>query len=140
MTTLRFLGYAGLLLLGAVVAAAGAIVQGAASPLGLVLALAAGAGACWGGALLLGTRAGAALPAAGWGLTVLLLTLTRPRGDFVFAAGAGSYLFLFGGMLLVACCAALAPVRHTASAPARPLFAPRRPVSERRGEPRPPRR
>ncbi|WP_194373252.1 DUF6113 family protein [Streptomyces alkaliphilus] len=140
MTALRLLGYAGLFLLGAMVGAAGSVVQGAASPLGLLLALAAGAGACWGGAVLVGTRAGAALPAAGWGLTVLLLTLTRPRGDFVFAAGAGSYLFLFGGMLLVACCAALAPVRRTPPGPVRPFLAPRRPASERPGEPRPPRR
>ncbi|GAB3126024.1 hypothetical protein GCM10027160_49230 [Streptomyces calidiresistens] len=140
MTALRLLGYAGLFLLGAVVGAAGAVIQGATAPFGLLLALAAGAGACWGGAVLVGTRAGAALPAAGWGLVVLLLTLTRPRGDFVFAAGAGSYVFLFGGMLVVACCAALAPVRHIPRGPVRPFPGSRRPASERPGEPRPPRR
>ncbi len=43
------------------------------------------------------SRAGAVAPAAGWIIAVVLLTSTRPEGDFFFGAGFGSYLFLLGG-------------------------------------------
>ena len=36
--------------------------------------------------------------AAGWMLAVILLTASRPEGDFLFAAGSGSYLYLLGGI------------------------------------------
>jgi ferredoxin-NADP reductase len=51
-------------------------------------------------------------PALGWGLAVVLLTTSRPEGDFLFAAGAGSYLFLLGGIAVAVICATLAPVRQ----------------------------
>ncbi|MDB1086893.1 DUF6113 family protein [Streptomyces sp. ACA25] len=116
MTAGRLAGYAALGVLGIMVGAAGSLVQAGWFPLGLLLALAGAAGLFWGGALLARTRAGAAVPAAGWALTVLVLTASRPQGDFIFAAGAGSYLFLLGGMTTAVLCATLAPTE-------RPMFA-----------------
>lgn len=112
----RVLAYAGLVALGLVAGVAGALVQAGWFPLGLLLALGGAAGLFWGGALLTRTRVGAAAPAGGWVLAVMLLTATRPQGDFIFASGVGSYLFLFGGMALAGACVALAPAE-------RPMFA-----------------
>ncbi|WP_432157681.1 DUF6113 family protein [Streptomyces sp. bgisy153] len=108
----RFAAGVGLFLLGAVTGAAGALVQAGWFPGGLLLALAGSAGLFLGGARALAGRAGAVAPAAGWMIAVLLLTASRPEGDFLFGAGAGSYLFLLGGMALAVICATLAPVRQ----------------------------
>jgi hypothetical protein len=102
----------GLFVLGAVTGLAGALVQPGWFPGGLLLALAGAAGLFLGGARALGSRAGAAAPAAGWMITVILLTTSRPEGDFLFGAGSGSYLFLLGGMALAVICATLAPGRQ----------------------------
>jgi hypothetical protein len=107
----RAAAYLGLFVLGAVVGAAGALVQGGWFPGGLLLALAGAAGLFAGGARVMGTRAGAVAPAAGWVVSVILLTASRPEGDFLFGAGVGSYLFLLGGMAVVVICATLAPGR-----------------------------
>jgi hypothetical protein len=109
-----------LFLLGGVVAVAGALVQPAWFPGGLLLALAAEAGLCLGGARALGGRGGAVAPAGGWMLAVVLLTASRPEGDFLFGAGGGSYLFLLGGMATAVICATLAPVRRRDGVPRRP--------------------
>jgi hypothetical protein len=108
--------YAVLAVLGLLTGLAGSLVQAGWQPFGLLLALGGAAGVFWGGGLLTRTRTGAACPAAGWALAVLPLTTTRPQGDYVFAAGLGSYLFLLGGMLLAALAATLGPA-------ARPMFA-----------------
>ncbi|MET9254215.1 DUF6113 family protein [Streptomyces sp. NPDC003717] len=108
----RSLLYLVLFLLGAVVGVAGALVQPGWFPGGLLLALAAEAGLCLGAGRATGRRAGAVAPAAGWALLVVLLTTSRPEGDFVFAAGSGSYLFLLGGITVAVICATLAPVRQ----------------------------
>lgn len=100
--------YAALVALGVLTAAAGALVQSGWFPAGLILALAGAVGLFWGGAKLCRTRLGAALPGAGWVVTVFLLTSPRPEGDFVFAAGAGSYVFLVGGVLAAVMCATIA--------------------------------
>ncbi|MGK5529948.1 DUF6113 family protein [Streptomyces sp. URMC 129] len=113
---MRMAAYGGLGVLGLLVGVAGSLVQGGSFPLGLVLGLAGAGGLFWGGALALRSRMGAAIPAGGWAVAVLLLTITRPEGDFVFAADAGSYLFLLGGMAIAVVCATLAPSE-------RPLFA-----------------
>ncbi|WP_217241094.1 DUF6113 family protein [Streptomyces sp. AC555_RSS877] len=102
----------GLFVLGALVGVAGALLQPAWFPGGLLLALAAEAGLCLGGARATGSRAGAVAPAGGWMLAVILLTASRPEGDFVFAAGSGSYLFLLGGMAVAVICATLAQGRQ----------------------------
>lgn len=98
-------------MLGAVVGAAGALVQGAWFqgwfPGGLLLALLGAAGLFYGGACAIGGRAGAVASAAGWFVAVMLLTASRPEGDFLFGAGAGSYAFLFGGMAVAVMCATL---------------------------------
>ncbi|UCM90166.1 DUF6113 family protein [Streptomyces marincola] len=113
---MRGAAYVALGLLGVLAGLAGSVLQGAWFPFGLLLAL-GGAGALfWGGALATRTRLGAGVPAGGWAVAVLVLTISRPQGDFIFAAGAGSYLFLLGGMGLAAACATMAPAD-------RPLFA-----------------
>ncbi|MER6358021.1 DUF6113 family protein [Streptomyces sp. NPDC001634] len=108
----RIAAYLGLFVLGAVVGAAGGLVQSGWFPGGLLLALAGAGGLFVGGARATGARAGALAPAAGWMLAVLLLTASRPEGDFLFGAGVGSYLFLLGGMALAVICATLAPGRQ----------------------------
>ncbi|MEU3558021.1 DUF6113 family protein [Streptomyces fragilis] len=108
----RTAAYAGLLLLGAVVGVAGALVQGAFFPAGLLLALAGAAGTFLGGARLTGTRAGAAVPVVGWLAAVVLLTTSRPEGDFVFGASLRPYLFLLGGMVVAMICATLGGGRN----------------------------
>ncbi|CAM5261683.1 hypothetical protein SVIOM342S_00189 [Streptomyces violaceorubidus] len=111
--------YVGLFVLGAVLGVGGALVQPAWFPGGLLLALAAEAGLCVGAGRAVGRRGGAAAPALGWALAVVLLTTSRPEGDFLFAAGAGSYLFLLGGIAVAVICATLAPVRQPDGGPAR---------------------
>ncbi|WSQ11634.1 DUF6113 family protein [Streptomyces sp. NBC_01231] len=108
----RVAAYLGLFVLGVVVAVAGALVQSGWFPGGLLLALAGEAGLCLGGARAARSRGGAVAPAGGWMLAVILLTASRPEGDFVFAAGGGSYLFLLGGMAVAVICATLAPGRQ----------------------------
>ena len=103
----RFLLYLGLFLLGAVVGAAGSLVQAGWFPAGLLLALAGEAGLCLGGGWAVRGRGGAVAPAAGWIVAVILLTATRPEGDFLFGAGGGSYLFLLGGMAGAVSCATI---------------------------------
>ncbi|MEZ3177662.1 hypothetical protein KYY02_02715 [Streptomyces pimonensis] len=109
----------GLFLLGAVVGAAGALVQPAWFPGGLLLALAGEAGLVLGATRALRSRAGGVWAACGWTLAVVLLTTSRPEGDFLFAAGGGSYLFLLGGIALAVICATLAPGRQPDGPPAR---------------------
>ncbi|WP_059013202.1 DUF6113 family protein [Streptomyces specialis] len=113
---MRIAAYGGLGALGLLVGVAGALVQAGWFPWGLLLALAAAGGLFWGAALATRSRMGAAAAAGGWAVAVLLLTITRPQGDFVFAADAGSYLFLLGGMAIAVVCSTVAPSE-------RPLFA-----------------
>ncbi|MFH8661814.1 DUF6113 family protein [Streptomyces afghaniensis] len=108
----RAAAYAGFFLLGAVIGTAGALVQPAWFPGGLLLALAGEAGLVLGAARVTRGRAGSVAAAAGWMLAVVLLTASRPEGDFLFAAGGGSYLFLLGGIAVAVICATLAPGRQ----------------------------
>ncbi|MFI0230439.1 DUF6113 family protein [Streptomyces sp. NPDC017086] len=115
----RSAALAGLLLLGAAVGLAGSLVQPAWFPGGLLLALAGTAGLFLGGAYATRSRGGALAPAAGWVVAVILLTTTRPEGDFLFGAGGGSYLFLLGGMVLAVICATVGAGRQPGGGPAR---------------------
>ncbi|UUU24742.1 DUF6113 family protein [Streptomyces sp. DSM 40750] len=103
----RTAAHLGLFVLGAVVGVAGGLLQAAWFPGGLLLALLGAAGLFQGGARATGGRAGAVAPAVGWMISVVLLTSTRPEGDFLFGAGVGSYLFLLGGMAVAVICATL---------------------------------
>ncbi|MEV0223267.1 DUF6113 family protein [Streptomyces sp. NPDC050704] len=115
----RIAVHLGLFVLGAVVGVAGGLVQAGWFPGGLLLALAGAAGLFLGGAQATGGRAGAVAPAAGWMVAVILLTASRPEGDFLFAAGAGSYLFLLGGMAVAVMCATLGRGRQPGGSAAR---------------------
>ncbi|WP_338703758.1 DUF6113 family protein [Streptomyces sp. Q6] len=108
-----------LFVLGACVGAAGSLVQGGWFPGGLFLSLLGAAGLFHGGARLVGARSGALAPAAGWVVAVVLLTASRPEGDFLFGAGLGSYLFLLGGMAVAVMCATLGVPRQPPASAAR---------------------
>lgn len=101
----RLLGYVGLAVLGALTALAGALVQAGWFPGGLLLALAGCAALFYGGLKATGSRIGVAVPAVFWLISVLLLSSTRPEGDFLFGAGAGAYIYLLGGALSAVICA-----------------------------------
>jgi Family of unknown function (DUF6113) len=95
----RGAAYAVLGVLGAVVACAGALVQAGWFPGGLLLALAGCVALFYGGVKVTGTRLGAVVPAAVWVVCVIVLSTSRPEGDFLFAAGVGPYIYLLGGAL-----------------------------------------
>ncbi|WP_411076185.1 DUF6113 family protein [Streptomyces sp. cmx-4-7] len=103
----RYALYVLLLVLGALVGAAGALVQAAWLPAGLLLALLATAGLFYGGLRATGTQIGVAAAGGGWLLSVVLLSFGRPEGDGVFGGGVGELLFLFGGMGVAVMCATL---------------------------------
>ncbi|MEU9285239.1 DUF6113 family protein [Streptomyces sp. NPDC048275] len=115
----RIAAHLGLFVLGAVIGVAGALVQSGWFPGGLLLALVGAAGLFLGGSRATGSRAGAVAPAAGWMVAVVLLTSTRPEGDFLFGAGLGSYLFLLGGMAVGVMCATLGQGRQPAESAVR---------------------
>ena len=103
----RIAAYVGLLVLGALVGVAGALAQGGWFPGGLVLGLLATAGVFAGGLLVTGTQLGVGAPAAGWLIAVILLSMGRPEGDGVFAAGVGPLVYLLGGMVVAVICATM---------------------------------
>ncbi|MFI1253994.1 DUF6113 family protein [Streptomyces netropsis] len=101
----RIAAFAGLAVLGALVGIAGSLVQGGWFPGGLLLALLGIAALCYGGVTATGSRSGGVAPGVGWLIAVLMLTASRPEGDFLFGAGLGSYAFLLGGMIVAVICA-----------------------------------
>ncbi|MBB5936750.1 DUF6113 family protein [Streptomyces zagrosensis] len=119
LSPLRIGVYALLVVVGAIVGIAGALVQSAWFPGGLLLALLGFAALCVGGLYATGARAGAWSPAAGWLMMVLFLTATRAEGDFVFGSGVGSYLFLLGGMFAGVICATVPKLPQSAASATR---------------------
>ncbi|WP_052230130.1 DUF6113 family protein [Streptomyces sp. CT34] len=104
--------YVLLLVTGVLLALAGTLLQAAWFPGGLALALAGLGGLFHGGARATGTTAGVLVPGAAWLVTVfLLLSDTRPEGDFLFGPGLGSYIFLLGGIVIAVICATGAQMR-----------------------------
>ncbi|MFD3661697.1 DUF6113 family protein [Streptomyces sp. NPDC058659] len=103
----RYVWYGALVVLGALVGAAGALVQAAWFPGGLLLGLLATAAVVYGGIRATGTQAGVVAAGGGWLVAVILLSFGRPEGDGVFGGGAGELLFLFGGMAVAVMCATL---------------------------------
>ncbi|MEU0130663.1 MULTISPECIES: DUF6113 family protein [unclassified Streptomyces] len=112
--------YVGLAVLGAAVGSAGALVQAALFPGGLLLALAASAGLFYGGRVLTGTQLGALVPAVGWFISVVLLLGGRPEGDFVFGQEIGLALFMLGGMAAAVMCATMSRLPYPATGTGRP--------------------
>ncbi len=108
---MRVVSYVVLAALGVAVGVAGALVQNGWFPGGLLLALAGSAALFHGGGKLTRSRLGAVVPTVLWFLTVMYLTVSRPEGDFLFAAGIGPYIYLLGGMAAGAICVGLS--RHT---------------------------
>ncbi|MGW4054756.1 DUF6113 family protein [Streptomyces sp. NPDC004779] len=115
MTTpaVRYAAYLGLLVLGAVVGAAGALVQAAWFPLGLLLALLGTAALFYGGMRATGNQVGLASAGGGWLLAVIVLSFGRPEGDGLFGGGIGELLFLFGGMGAAVLCATVSRLPQT---------------------------
>ncbi|MFC9706252.1 DUF6113 family protein [Streptomyces sp. NPDC056943] len=103
----RYAWYGALVVLGALVGTAGALVQAAWFPGGLLLGLLATAAVFYGGLRATGTQVGVVAAGCGWLLAVILLSFGRPEGDGVFGGGAGDLLFLFGGMAVAVICATL---------------------------------
>ncbi|MEU2669104.1 DUF6113 family protein [Streptomyces sp. NPDC007164] len=103
----RIAAYVGLAVLGALVGIAGALVQAAWFPAGLLLALLAAAGLFHGGRLLFGTQLGALAPAAGWLISIVVLLGGRPEGDYVFGDELGLTLYMLGGMAVAVICATM---------------------------------
>jgi hypothetical protein len=97
--------YFGLAALAVVVAVAGALVQDGWFPGGLLLALAGCVALFYGGVKATGSRLGAVVPAGVWVVCVILLSTSRPEGDFLFAAGVGPYIYLLGGAMSAVICA-----------------------------------
>lgn len=103
--------YLALVLLGALVGAVGTFLQAArltlagqgnlVLPYGIVIALALTAGVCAVGGLAVESRAGALAAGAGWLAVVVLSLSPGPGGDVVLPARTLSYVWLFGGLLLV---------------------------------------
>ena len=88
-------------------ARAGALVQSGWFPGGLLLALAAVAGAVLRRSEAHRHPVGGGVPRRCVAHHVLLLSSARPEGDFLFAAGIGPYIYLSAGALVGVICATL---------------------------------
>ena len=96
----RVAAYLAFFVLGVLIAFIGSFTQAAYPPAGLIVALAGTGGLFVAGGTLFRTKAGAAVPVAGWILTVLFLaSWTKPEGDWIFVSGILSYIYLFGGTI-----------------------------------------
>jgi hypothetical protein len=95
----RWASYAGLGLLGVVVAVAGALTVDLWSGAGLVLGAAGILALSYGGSLLTGTKTGAAVPTLTWLGTLLAASITTPEGDLLWGGSATSVALLFLGLL-----------------------------------------
>lgn len=103
----RYAWYVGLFVVGALVGAAGSLVQAAWFPAGLLLALLATAALFYAGRRATGNQLGVAAAGAGWLVAIVLLSFGRPEGDGLFAGGLGEMVFLLGGMAVAVMCATM---------------------------------
>ncbi|WP_438827632.1 DUF6113 family protein [Streptomyces lunaelactis] len=115
----RIAAYLGLAVLGALVGVAGALVQGAWPPGGLVLALLASAGLFYGSLRATETPLGVVAPAVGWLLAIVVLSIGRPEGDGMFSAGAGPLVYMLGGMAVAVMCATMSRPSQPGGGPGR---------------------
>ncbi|KUH40100.1 MULTISPECIES: DUF6113 family protein [Streptomyces] len=97
--------HAVLVVLGVLVGLAGALVQGAFLPGGLLLALLAGAALFHGGLRAAGGQAGVMTSGLGWLAAVVAVGFGRGEGDKVFWGGLADLVFVLGGMALAVMCA-----------------------------------
>ncbi|MGQ4512153.1 DUF6113 family protein [Streptomyces sp. DW26H14] len=114
----------GLLVLGAAVGVAGALVQGGLFPGGLLLALVATAAVFLGGQRATRSQLGLAAAVVGWLVSVVVLSMGRPEGDGAFAAGLGPLVYLLGGMVIAVICATVSRAAGLAGRSAAPLARP----------------
>lgn len=105
--SIRVVWYVLLLVLGALVGAAGSLAQSSWVPGGLILALLATAGVFYGGLRATDNQLGLVAPAAGWLAAIVLLSLGRPEGDGVFGGGIAEMIYLLGGMAVAVMCATM---------------------------------
>ncbi|MEU4115015.1 DUF6113 family protein [Kitasatospora sp. NPDC028055] len=103
----RIAAYVLFFLLGIAVSVCGSFVQALWPPVGVLLALAATAATFYAGLRVTGTKLGAAVPAGGWFMAILLLMVPRPEGDNVLWSNATSLAWLFVGSILGVICATL---------------------------------
>ncbi|MGW2249041.1 DUF6113 family protein [Kitasatospora sp. NPDC001660] len=103
----RFAAYVLFLLLGFAVSVCGSFVQALWPPVGVLLALGATAATFYGGLRVTGTRLGAALPAAGWFVALVLVIVPRAEGDTVLWTNGTSLAWMFVGSILGVICATL---------------------------------
>ncbi|MEV5969257.1 DUF6113 family protein [Streptomyces sp. NPDC051921] len=96
-----------LVVLGALVGAAGSLVQAAWFPAGLLLALLGSAAVFYGGRRATGNQVGVAAAGGGWLVAIVLLSFGRPEGDGLFGGGVGEMVFLLGGMGVAVMCATM---------------------------------
>ncbi|MGW1139650.1 DUF6113 family protein [Streptomyces zhihengii] len=115
----RIAAYVLLAALGALVGVAGSLVQAGFFPGGLALALLASGAVFAAGRRATGTQLGAAFPAAGWLLAVVVLSIGRPEGDAVFASGIGPLVFMLGGTAVAVMCATMSRPRQPDGGPGR---------------------
>ncbi|MER6613818.1 DUF6113 family protein [Streptomyces xantholiticus] len=115
----RIAAYLGLLILGAVVGAAGSLVQAAWFPGGLVLALLASAALFLASVRATGTQLGVAASAVGWLAAIVVLSAGRPEGDAMFGAGIGPLVFMLGGMAVAVMCATMSRLPQPGGGPGR---------------------
>lgn len=108
--------YAALFLLGSVVGVLGCFhfsVTAFAVPVGVGVAIAGNLAMCWLGGRAMGSKLGAAVPAAGWMLAAIVLAVERPEGDIVVTNTGPGLGFLFGGTVVAGIGIGLAPSRWT---------------------------
>jgi hypothetical protein len=113
-TAVKVAVHAVLVVLGVLVGVAGALVQGAWLPGGLLLALLATAALFYGGLRAVGGQAGVMTSGLGWLAAVVAVGFGRGEGDKVFWGGIADLAYVLGGMLLAVMCATLSavPQRH----------------------------
>lgn len=103
----------GLAALGFAVGAVDAFMQartleiGVRLPVGAVLAVAVLGGVALSAGLCTRSRIGLGVVALGWVVSVVLFTSPRAEGDVIVAADVPGYLYLFGGVLMLAALSAI---------------------------------
>ncbi|MFF9629533.1 DUF6113 family protein [Streptomyces fradiae] len=106
-TPLKVLAHTVLVVLGVLVGLAGALVQAAWLPAGLLLALLATGALFYGGLRAVGGQAGLLSAGAGWLAAVVAVWLGRGEGDKLFWGGLADLVFVLGGMATAVMCITL---------------------------------